>query len=53
MRALSDSTTSADTMTLETCGTFCAGHTFFGVEYAREWYAVSRHSKMRETRDES
>ncbi|KAH7376045.1 WSC domain-containing protein [Plectosphaerella cucumerina] len=38
IRALNGRTTAADTMTLETCQTFCAGFTYFGTEYGRECY---------------
>ncbi|KAK3383119.1 glyoxal oxidase-like protein [Lasiosphaeria ovina] len=38
MRALSGATTASDTMTLETCRTFCSAYNYFGVEYARECY---------------
>ncbi|GKT83176.1 WSC domain-containing protein [Colletotrichum tofieldiae] len=35
-RALNAKTFASDDMTLEKCATFCAGNTFFGVEYSRE-----------------
>ena len=38
MRALSSKTTSSDDMTLASCAQFCAGFTYFGVEYSRECY---------------
>ncbi|KAK3325520.1 hypothetical protein B0H66DRAFT_548554 [Apodospora peruviana] len=38
VRALSANSYAADTMTLESCATFCSGYTYFGVEYARECY---------------
>lgn len=38
MRALNSKTFADDGMTLEKCGTFCAGFTYFGVEYSRECY---------------
>jgi hypothetical protein len=37
-RALSGKSFAADTMTLESCASFCAGFNYFGVEYARECY---------------
>ncbi len=37
-RALSDATYVNDTLTLQTCATFCSGHAFFGAEYAQECY---------------
>ncbi|WYZ34618.1 hypothetical protein EsH8_I_000894 [Colletotrichum jinshuiense] len=37
-RALNAKTTASDDMTLEKCATFCAGYTYFGVEYSRECY---------------
>ncbi|KAF2643636.1 hypothetical protein P280DRAFT_213743 [Massarina eburnea CBS 473.64] len=37
-RALSDSGTNSDTMTVQSCAAFCSASTFFGVEYARECY---------------
>jgi hypothetical protein len=36
MRALSSATTATDSMTLELCESFCAGHKYWGVEYGRE-----------------
>ena len=38
VRALSDKSFASDTMTLETCGSFCSPYTFFGVEFGRECY---------------
>ncbi|KAB5511496.1 WSC domain-containing protein [Coniochaeta sp. 2T2.1] len=38
MRALSDNTYADDTMTLESCATFCGNYKYFGVEYGRECY---------------
>lgn len=38
MRALSANSYAADTMTLESCATFCSGYTYFGTEYGRECY---------------
>jgi hypothetical protein len=39
VRALGDKTTSNYTaMTLETCGTFCTGYKYWGVEYGGECY---------------
>ncbi|POS79507.1 hypothetical protein DHEL01_v202090 [Diaporthe helianthi] len=38
VRALSASTYSDNSMTLETCAAFCAGYKYFGVEYGRECY---------------
>ena len=37
-RALSDATYVNDTLTLQTCATFCSGHVFFGAEYGQECY---------------
>ncbi|KAK5990459.1 WSC domain-containing protein [Cladobotryum mycophilum] len=37
-RALNSKTYADDGMTLETCASFCAGYTYFGVEYSRECY---------------
>ncbi|EEY16875.1 conserved hypothetical protein [Verticillium alfalfae VaMs.102] len=37
-RALEKSTMADDLMTLEMCADFCAGSTYFGVEYGRECY---------------
>lgn len=37
-RALSSVSYAADTMTLESCASFCDGFDYFGVEYARECY---------------
>ncbi|KAK4219242.1 putative fungistatic metabolite [Rhypophila decipiens] len=37
-RALSANSYAADTMTLESCATFCSGYTYFGTEYGRECY---------------
>ncbi len=42
MRALSDKTYADDKMTLESCGTFCKGFTYFGVEYGRECYCGNK-----------
>lgn len=36
MRALSDKSTVNSTMTSDTCGTFCSGYNYFGVEYGNE-----------------
>lgn len=36
VRALSASTYSDDSMTLESCAAFCAGYRYFGAEYGRE-----------------
>lgn len=36
VRALSASTYSDDSMTLESCASFCAGYRYFGAEYGRE-----------------
>ena len=44
-RALNGKSTAADTMTLESCSTFCAGFNYFGVEYAREWFVSPRSVK--------
>ncbi|KAL1870843.1 hypothetical protein Daus18300_004931 [Diaporthe australafricana] len=38
VRALSASTYSDDSMTLESCAAFCAGYSYFGAEYGRECY---------------
>jgi hypothetical protein len=38
IRALSGGATAADTMTVEVCQAYCAGYTYFGLEYARECY---------------
>ncbi|KAI9735773.1 MAG: hypothetical protein M1818_006382 [Claussenomyces sp. TS43310] len=38
MRALSSASTANDSMTLENCAEFCAGYTYWGVEYGRECY---------------
>ncbi len=40
VRALSPGATAADTMTVESCYTYCSalGYTYFGLEYARECY---------------
>jgi hypothetical protein len=35
-RALAGRATASDTMTIETCATFCAGFTYFGTEFGRE-----------------
>lgn len=35
-RALSSTTYAADSMTVESCMTFCAPYAMFGVEYGRE-----------------
>ena len=40
-RALSAKSFAADTMTLDSCSTFCAGYNYFGVEYAREWLVTA------------
>ncbi|KAF2873914.1 hypothetical protein BDV95DRAFT_593207 [Massariosphaeria phaeospora] len=40
-RALSDTGTSSDSMTVETCATFCNGAKYFGVEYGKECYCGS------------
>ncbi|KAK0618381.1 glyoxal oxidase N-terminus-domain-containing protein [Bombardia bombarda] len=37
-RALSATDFAADTMTLESCRTFCSAYTYFGAEYGRECY---------------
>lgn len=37
-RALAGRATASDTMTIETCATFCAGFTYFGTEFGRECY---------------
>ncbi|PTB46771.1 uncharacterized protein TrAFT101_003787 [Trichoderma asperellum] len=37
-RALAATTYADDGMTLESCATFCAAYTYFGVEYSRECY---------------
>ncbi|KAH8899451.1 WSC-domain-containing protein [Thozetella sp. PMI_491] len=37
-RTLKNLNTAADTTTLESCATFCAGYNFFGTEYGRECY---------------
>lgn len=37
-RALTGPTYRADDMTVESCSAFCAGHDYFGIEYARECY---------------
>ncbi|KAK4207615.1 WSC domain-containing protein [Rhypophila decipiens] len=37
-RALSDSQTASDDMTVEKCATFCSRYNVFGVEYGRECY---------------
>ncbi|KAH8797370.1 putative glyoxal oxidase precursor [Xylogone sp. PMI_703] len=37
-RALSQKTYANDSMTLESCATFCAGSLMFGIEYGRECY---------------
>lgn len=37
-RSLADKTTASNTMTLETCATFCEGFTYFGVEYSTECF---------------
>ena len=37
-RALTDSSESLSTMTVETCASFCSGSTYFGVEYSSECY---------------
>lgn len=38
IRALSSATFAADTMTLESCASFCGAYTYFGVEYGQECY---------------
>jgi hypothetical protein len=40
-RALSDSFTASDFMTVEGCAAFCDGANYFGVEYGRECYCGS------------
>lgn len=37
-RALSGTSYAADTVTLESCATFCSAYAYFGTEYARECY---------------
>ncbi|OAA77589.1 WSC domain containing protein [Akanthomyces lecanii RCEF 1005] len=37
-RALADTSTAADNMTNEACGTFCKDYEYFGTEYGRECY---------------
>ncbi|OAQ97604.1 hypothetical protein LLEC1_06562 [Akanthomyces lecanii] len=37
-RALADTSTAADNMTNEACGTFCKDYQYFGTEYGRECY---------------
>jgi hypothetical protein len=37
-RALSSTSYAADTVTLESCATFCSAYAYFGTEYARECY---------------
>ncbi|KAF2186183.1 heme peroxidase [Zopfia rhizophila CBS 207.26] len=37
-RALADSTTASDSMTVKSCAAFCNGAPYFGVEYGRECY---------------
>ncbi|KAI9673289.1 MAG: hypothetical protein M1829_004354 [Trizodia sp. TS-e1964] len=37
-RALTGPTMASDTMTIETCATFCSGYNYFGVEDGRECY---------------
>ncbi|KAF2816733.1 WSC domain-containing protein 2, partial [Mytilinidion resinicola] len=37
-RALADSSTATDGLTVESCASFCGGSTYFGVEYGRECY---------------
>ncbi|KAG5992621.1 hypothetical protein E4U43_003719, partial [Claviceps pusilla] len=38
MRALGDKSFAADSMSLVACARYCAGYTYFGVEYSRECY---------------
>jgi len=38
IRALTGDSMVSDTMTLESCATYCAAYTYFGVEYSRECY---------------
>ncbi|EOO00796.1 putative wsc domain-containing protein [Phaeoacremonium minimum UCRPA7] len=38
VRSLSTKNTAADTMTLESCATYCSAYNFFGTEYGRECY---------------
>jgi hypothetical protein len=35
-RALMGRAIASDSMTIETCATFCAGYTYFGTEFGRE-----------------
>lgn len=42
MRALSGKTYADDAMTLASCAQYCAGYTFFGVEYSRECYCGNK-----------
>ncbi|KAH8908759.1 hypothetical protein BR93DRAFT_502707 [Coniochaeta sp. PMI_546] len=37
-RALSSTSYAADTVTLESCATFCSAYSYFGTEYGRECY---------------
>lgn len=37
-RALSSTSYAADTVTLESCATFCSAYAYFGTEYGRECY---------------
>ncbi|KJK78891.1 hypothetical protein H634G_05705 [Metarhizium anisopliae BRIP 53293] len=41
-RALSDKAYADDAMTLATCAKYCAGYTYFGVEYSRECYCGNK-----------
>ncbi|EQK98548.1 Carbohydrate-binding WSC [Ophiocordyceps sinensis CO18] len=41
-RALSDNSYSASDMTLAACAKFCAGHSYFGIEYSRECFCGSK-----------
>ncbi|KAL8837213.1 MAG: hypothetical protein Q9176_005844 [Flavoplaca citrina] len=38
VRALGDTLTASDTMTVEKCAAFCQGYTYMGVEYSSECY---------------
>ncbi|KAF2006087.1 heme peroxidase, partial [Amniculicola lignicola CBS 123094] len=40
-RALTDTATTSDKMTVETCATFCGGSSYFGIEYSSECYCGS------------
>jgi len=49
VRALTPGAFAADTMTVETCASNCAGYTYFGVEYGRECMGkavIFRNSRM-------